>query len=130
MLSILSFSVSWLSGFVLSFTNNLNNWKLLVAPWSPEINALLTSEPKSTIVFSNQDVLKFLPFGVIVYADAFSKSQPFSTDEPDLSYRLDGNNVDINTESSELAKNQLRYYALIDSMSQEFGRIKMVLSKA
>ena len=51
-------------------------------------------------------------------------------DESNLSYRLDGNNVDINTESSELAKNQLRYYALIDSMSQEFGRIKMVLSKA
>lgn len=50
-------------------------------------------------------------------------------DESNLSYRLDGNNVDINTESSELAKNQLRYYALIDSMSQEFGRIKMVLSK-
>ena len=51
-------------------------------------------------------------------------------DESNLSYRLDGNNVDINTESSELAKNQLRYYALIDSMSQEFGRINMVLSKA
>ena len=51
-------------------------------------------------------------------------------DESNLSYRLDGNNVDINTESSELAKNQLRYYALLDSMSQEFGRIKTVLSKS
>lgn len=46
-----------------------------------------------------------------------------------LSYRLDGNNVDIDTESAELAKNQLRYYTLIDSMSQEFSRIKMVLSR-
>lgn len=46
-----------------------------------------------------------------------------------LSYRLDGNNVDIDTESAELAKNQIRYYALIDSMNQEFSRIKMVLSR-
>lgn len=50
-------------------------------------------------------------------------------DESNLSYRLDGNNVDINTESSELAKNQLRYYALLDSMTQEYSRIKQVLSK-
>lgn len=51
-------------------------------------------------------------------------------DESNLSYRLDGNNVDINTESSELAKNQLRYYTLIDSMTQEFGRIKTALSRS
>lgn len=50
-------------------------------------------------------------------------------DESNLSYRLDGNNVDINTESSELAKNQLRYYTLLDSMTQEFGRIKTALSR-
>lgn len=43
-------------------------------------------------------------------------------------YRLDGNDVDIDTESAELAKNQLRYYTLLDSMSQEFSRIKSVLS--
>lgn len=51
------------------------------------------------------------------------------TEYAGLSYRLDGNNVDINTESAELAKNQLRYYTLIDSMSQEFSRIKMVLNR-
>lgn len=51
-------------------------------------------------------------------------------DESNLSYRLDGNNVDINTESSELAKNQLRYYTLLDSMTQEFGRIKTALSRS
>ena len=51
-------------------------------------------------------------------------------DESHLSYRLDGNNVDINTESSELAKNQLRYYTLLDSMTQEFGRIKTALSRS
>lgn len=51
-------------------------------------------------------------------------------DQSNLSYRLDGNNVDINTESSELAKNQLKYYTLLDSMSQEFGRLKSAMTKS
>jgi flagellar basal-body rod protein FlgB len=49
------------------------------------------------------------------------------TDNANLSYRLDGNNVDIDTESANLAENQIRYYALMDSMTQEFSRLKMVL---
>lgn len=49
------------------------------------------------------------------------------TDKSNLSYRVDGNNVDINTENVELAKNQLRYYTLMDSMSQEFSRLKSAL---
>lgn len=44
------------------------------------------------------------------------------------SYRMDGNDVDIDTENVELAKNQLRYYTLLDSMSQEFSRIKTVVN--
>lgn len=50
------------------------------------------------------------------------------TDQSELSYRLDGNNVDINTENANLAENQIKYYTLLDSMSQEFSRIKSVLS--
>jgi flagellar basal-body rod protein FlgB len=49
------------------------------------------------------------------------------TDNTDLSYRLDGNNVDIDTESAMEAENQTRYYALVDAMTQEFSRIKSVL---
>lgn len=49
------------------------------------------------------------------------------TDKSNLSYRMDGNNVDINTENVELAKNQLKYYTLMDSMSQEFSRLKAAL---
>ena len=51
------------------------------------------------------------------------------TDQSELSYRLDGNNVDINTENGNLAENQIRYYTLLNSMTQEFSRIKSVLSK-
>jgi flagellar basal-body rod protein FlgB len=49
------------------------------------------------------------------------------TDRSDLSYRLDQNNVDISTENSELASNQLVYEGLIDSINAEFNRIKSVL---
>ncbi len=44
-----------------------------------------------------------------------------------LSYRYDGNNVDIHTENVELAKNQLKYYTLMNSMTQEFSRLKMAM---
>jgi len=50
------------------------------------------------------------------------------TDNTSLSYRLDGNSVDIDTESANLAENQIRYYTLLDSMTQEFSRIKIVLA--
>ena len=49
------------------------------------------------------------------------------TDQANLSYRYDGNNVDINTENVEFAKNQLKYYTLMNSMSQEFSRLKSAL---
>ena len=42
------------------------------------------------------------------------------TDYGTVSYRLDGNNVDIDTENVELAKNQIKYYTMLDSISQEF----------
>lgn len=50
------------------------------------------------------------------------------TDQKELSYRYDGNNVDINTENANLAQNQIRYYALLDSMVQEFSRIRTALT--
>ncbi len=49
------------------------------------------------------------------------------TDYGTVSYRLDGNNVDIDTESSYLAQNQLKYYTVLDSISQEFTRLKSVI---
>ena len=49
------------------------------------------------------------------------------TDYGTVSYRLDGNNVDIDTESAELAKNQIKYYTMLESISQEFSRLKSVM---
>lgn len=49
------------------------------------------------------------------------------TEQAGLSYRMDGNNVDITTENVELAKNQLKYYTLMNSINQEFTRLKSAL---
>lgn len=50
------------------------------------------------------------------------------TDNSNLSYRLDGNNVDVDVEQIEIASNQYYYKGVIDSMNQEFARISTVLA--
>lgn len=49
------------------------------------------------------------------------------TDSAGFSYRLDGNNVDIDTEGVEIAASQIKYNGLIDSINQEFANLKMVI---
>ena len=49
------------------------------------------------------------------------------TDYDSVSYRLDGNNVDIQTENVKLVKNQLKYNGLVQSANQEFSNLKMVM---
>lgn len=49
------------------------------------------------------------------------------TDYAELSYRYDGNNVDIDTENAILAKNQIKYNGLQASMNKEFSNLKMVM---
>lgn len=52
------------------------------------------------------------------------------TDNASLSYRLDGNNVDVATEEAYLAENQIKYRVLVDLMNQEFSRYSTVLSSS
>lgn len=49
------------------------------------------------------------------------------TDYANYSYRLDGNNVDIENENVMLAENQLKYQGLITSINQEFANLKAVM---
>lgn len=42
-------------------------------------------------------------------------------------YRMDGNDVDIETESAELASNQIKYQALMKSVGQEFTNLTTVM---
>ncbi len=49
------------------------------------------------------------------------------TDMEGYSYRLDGNNVDIDNENVMLAENQIKYQGLLDSITQEFNNLKSVM---
>lgn len=49
------------------------------------------------------------------------------TDAANYSYRLDGNNVDIDTENVYLAENQIRYNAIMDCISKEFSNLASVM---
>lgn len=49
------------------------------------------------------------------------------TDYAELSYRYDGNNVDIDTENAILAKNEIKYNGIIDSINKDFSNLKLVM---
>lgn len=49
------------------------------------------------------------------------------TDYAGYSYRLDGNNVDIENENVMLAENQLKYQGLLTSINQEFTNLQAVM---
>lgn len=49
------------------------------------------------------------------------------TDYAELSYRYDGNNVDINNENAILAKNQIKYNGLMDLLNKDFSALKSVM---
>jgi len=48
-------------------------------------------------------------------------------DNKNYSYRLDGNNVDIEREMAKLAENTLRYNTLIQRMNGQFNKIRTVI---
>ena len=53
---------------------------------------------------------------------------PAVVQNSDTSYRADGNNVDIDYENTELAKNTLWYNTLVEQTSSEFNKLKTAIS--
>lgn len=49
------------------------------------------------------------------------------TDYANYSYRMDGNNVDIEQENVTMAENTIKYEALINSISTEFKNLQSVM---
>ena len=49
------------------------------------------------------------------------------TDYAELSFRYDGNNVDINNELAILAKNSVKYNGLMELVNKDFAMLKSVL---
>jgi flagellar basal-body rod protein FlgB len=68
---------------------------------------------------------KFLPIG----NDVRSIPAPEILQDPFTSSRKDGNNVDIDVEMAELAKNTIKYNALITQISKQFSNIKSVIKE-
>ncbi len=69
------------------------------------------------------------PLTQVVRSIDYDKVRPMIyTDNSNLSYRIDGNNVDIDTEEVALASNQLYYEGVVDSITQNFSRIKTALT--
>ena len=56
------------------------------------------------------------------------KTHAFIEQESTTNMRLDGNNVDIDIEMAEVAKNQLYYNALANQMSSHIGKLKSVIT--
>lgn len=54
---------------------------------------------------------------------------PKIIEDKSTSYRLDGNNVNIDTETADLAKNTIMYDALIKQITGEFDKIKNVITE-
>lgn len=50
-------------------------------------------------------------------------------DNSNSSMRIDGNNVDIDSEMANLAKNQIKYNALIQMLNGSYSKIKSVISE-
>lgn len=50
-------------------------------------------------------------------------------DNQSMSVRLDGNNVDIESEMAAMAKNTIKYNALIQMLNSGYQRIKSVISE-
>lgn len=65
----------------------------------------------------------------VEHADLSHLNASTYIDAANYSYRIDKNNVDIDTENVELASEKLRYDALTDSMTQEFSRLRMAMQK-
>ena len=47
----------------------------------------------------------------------------------DAMYRIDGNNVDIDNEMTEIVKNQLRYQTVINGLNNQFQAMRTAMGK-
>ena len=116
---------AWLRNEAIS--NNLANantpgYKRQDVEFESEFKKALRSARYSTGNTSVSNVDKMV--ANVNYRDL--QGRPY-TDYSGYSYRLDGNNVDPDTEGVYLAENQLRYQGLVQSINDEFTNLKMVM---
>ncbi|MBM7555333.1 flagellar basal body rod protein FlgB [Halanaerobacter jeridensis] len=62
-------------------------------------------------------------------AGSLNEVQPQVSKNENTSFRNDGNNVSIDKEMAELAKNSLEYRAIVKQVSNQFNRMSSVIQK-
>ena len=65
----------------------------------------------------------------IPYVGHREKCAPEIIKQDNYSYRFDGNNVNMDVEQAELAKNTIMYDALVRAVTDEYEKIKNVISE-
>lgn len=115
---------AWLKNEAIS--NNIANvntpgYKKSVVRFEEQL-AYAASEFKIGSLKKDKD---FLPIG----NDVRDIPAPEVIQDTFTSARQDGNNVDIDVEMAELAKNTIKYNALITQISKQFGSIKMAINE-
>lgn len=63
----------------------------------------------------------------VKHLDVHSVKGRVYDDHTNFSYRIDRNNVDVDTENVELASEQLRYQQITTALSDEFTRFNLVM---
>lgn len=109
---------SWLRNEALS--NNISN---ATTPYYKRQDVAFESELKKALGYN-----RYQSMDSKVHNVKTSRLSPqVYTDYANYSYRLDGNNVDIENENVMLAENQLKYQGLMASIIQEFQNLETVM---
>lgn len=97
---------------------NTPNYKRKIVTFEDQLKKSISTN-KTTLVKTND---KHIDIGTTHFT-------PRIIEDKTLSYRIDGNNVNIDTEAADLAKNSIMYDALIKQVIAEFDKIKNVINE-
>lgn len=115
----------WLNNEVIS--NNIANSETPgYKKYRVSFEALLNEKQENFTISSINKNPKFLPIGK---DRPIAKDIMITKDILNTSMRKDGNNVDIDEENAELAKNSLKYDILASQLAKEISLIKQAINE-
>lgn len=97
---------------------NTPNYKRKTVSFEEQLKNSMTKN-KVSLMTTNEKHIK----------NSDNKFFPTVSENKSMSNRIDGNNVNIDTENAELAKNTIMYNALITQVSGEFKKIKNIIAE-
>lgn len=80
--------------------------------------------------FLSKDSMKMYKTNVnhiSIGGESLESLQPKIQSETEISYRKDGNSVNIDTEMAELAKNQIKFNAITGQLNNQISRLKLAI---